>query len=257
MICSLVCSDIYYSTFLEKIADDIGSSYCMVISEEYLHIFSKTTWVVIPYCLCITKSLEQGIAGQDFILYWVTLSMTEIGEHFHTIFCWLCLSCSWFSRDNNSLFALTTSESLKSFPCNHIDMRRSFEISTHNFVSDLRNNLVIEVSLNDFIGIDNDESWTYVCEYLVFFVPFNDIPENFRFIKYVHFAHIWMKLSLWHLVCLLICCSDHDFTFWWLCFELYLIVIKCFERNSLQKGDSQIFISRRAQPSGLGVVHSN
>lgn len=82
------------------------------------------------------------------------------------------------------------------------------------------------------VRVDNYQCGSDVGEYLIFMVSVYDVPENFWFVEYVHFAHILMKLPFGHLKGVLKVGFDGDLAVGCLCFILHLIVAMGFDGDS-------------------------
>ncbi len=82
----LIDGHLRYSTLLKKVAFNGCSSDVISFPEEHLHIFPKSTGVLIPYGLAITKGLQYGVAGQDFLGDGAAAVEVEEGEHLHAVF---------------------------------------------------------------------------------------------------------------------------------------------------------------------------
>ena len=122
MISPLIGRNRNYPTLLQQIADDVGSSNGMVISEKDLHVFTKSTRIIISHCFCITECLQQRITSKYLLLYRVTLSVTQTCQHFHAVFGRLGLPCTRLSRYDDGLLALAASQPLEGLAGYHIDM---------------------------------------------------------------------------------------------------------------------------------------
>ena len=60
---SFVDGYLRHSTFLKKIAFYGRSSDIISFAEEHLHVFTKSTGILIPHSLAIAEGLQHGIAG--------------------------------------------------------------------------------------------------------------------------------------------------------------------------------------------------
>ncbi len=95
----LIDGHLRHSTLLKKVAFNGCSSDVISFPEEYLHVFPKSTGVLISHSLAIAKGLQYGVAGQDFLGDGAVAVEVEEGEHLHAVFGRLCLPCAGFAGD--------------------------------------------------------------------------------------------------------------------------------------------------------------
>ena len=55
---------------------DVGALDDILRIEAYLHVFAKSTRIFITNCFTVPESLENWVAGQNFVLYCMVFSMT-------------------------------------------------------------------------------------------------------------------------------------------------------------------------------------
>jgi len=75
----------------------------------------------------------------------------------------------------------------------------AFEVPREDSIANLGKRLCVEVSIDHFVGVDDDESRPDIGENLVLSVPLNQISQYFRLVKKVHLAHVGVELSFGHL----------------------------------------------------------
>lgn len=97
------------------------------------------------------------------------------------------------------------------------------------------------MTLDDLVGVYNDQGGPDVREDLIFGVAFDDVPEYFGFVEDVHFAHVFVRLPFGHLEGVPNVGFDGDFAVGGACFELHLIVAEGLTRHALHEGNIQAF----------------
>jgi len=58
MIGALSLGYCYNPSFLQQIAEYIGTFYSVVLSEKYLYVLAKTTRVVVTHCFTVAECLK-------------------------------------------------------------------------------------------------------------------------------------------------------------------------------------------------------
>lgn len=109
----------HYSWFLQKVAPDVCSIYCVVFPEEYLHKFAKPTRVVIPDCFAVPKCLQQRVTRQNLLFQRVILLLVESGEQLHAVLRWLCFTSPTLPWNHYGLFLATLLHKDECLPCNN------------------------------------------------------------------------------------------------------------------------------------------
>lgn len=66
------------SRFFEQVISDISTNRISLKVEIYIHVFSKSRWIVIPLGLCIAESFQDGIWLDQDILNPETLQMIHL-----------------------------------------------------------------------------------------------------------------------------------------------------------------------------------
>jgi hypothetical protein len=75
----------------------------------------------------------------------------------------------------------------------------AFEVPRQDSLPNLGQCFGVEVSIDDFVRIDDDECGSDIGEDLVLAVSFDEIPKDLRLVKDVHLAHVSMEVALSHL----------------------------------------------------------
>ena len=112
----------------------------------------------------------------------------------HTVLRGLCLSCPWFTRNDDCLFFLSIHHTLKSFPSDHIDMRCSFSLPFQYLFANFLHNLWIKKFFNVPVRINSNESCSNICKDIFLSIALNKILQNAFLSKIWHLAHVIIKI---------------------------------------------------------------
>lgn len=208
MVGSFVGSYWNYSALFQQVTDDVGALNGEVLSEEDLNVLTEATGVIVSDGFAVSEGLQQRVTRQYLILDWVAFAVTEVGQHLHAVLGRFCFSGSRLPRDDDRLFSLSAGESLVCFAGDHEYVGSLLHVSSHDFVSQVAYYFVVEVFFNDFVWIDDYEGGSDISKDVIISVAIDDVPQNFRFVENVHFAHVRVQLSFWHFEGVLIFGSD-------------------------------------------------
>ena len=103
-----------------------NQSICLIKVE--LDIFSKSTTIIVSSSSWVTERFKNRIGCKDSLLHfwfvWINILRPKWGKKLHTLFSTLCFSCSWFTRNHNSLACLCHCHLLMSIRWYGVNMRR-------------------------------------------------------------------------------------------------------------------------------------
>ncbi len=151
--------------------------------------------------------------------------MTQTRYHLHTIFSRLSLTRTRLTRNNYRLLTLIFNQTLIRLTSYHVDMRRSFHITTEDALPHFSNDFVVEMPFNYFVGVDNDERGSNISKNIVFSVPINQIPKYLGLVENIHLAHVLIELTLRHLKGILEVSYKFDCALRCVCLILYAIIL--------------------------------
>lgn len=110
-------------------------------------------------------------------------------------------------------------------------------VASHDFIPKVTGDFVVEVALDDAVGVYDNECGPDISKDLIFSVAVDDVSEDLGLVEYVHFAHICVQLALGHFVGVLIFGGDGEFAFGSVGLVLHLVVIEGLFRGSPKKGN--------------------
>jgi len=132
----------------------------------------------------------------------------------------------------------------------------AFEVPSKDSIANLGKRLCVEVSIDHFVGVDDDESRPDIGENLVLSVPLNQISQYFRLVKKVHLAHVGVELSFGHLEGVPEGSHHPETSLVGLGIVLHPLALEGPHRDAFEKRLTQLLLGRRQHPTRLLFMHN-